>query len=105
MHYFDTGMKIIYEQGVARGTVKLRMLSGTSFSTQHVSASGIKWENQSWKTGCNQALGLLSHTTGREPLAVFQGSTALSGKLRGFSFTLPETVPPNHRVNLSFAAL
>ena len=53
--------------GVAQSQTRLKRLSSSSSSIR------VKWwKKQSWKMICiTQALGLLFHTTGREPLAVF----------------------------------
>ena len=74
MHYFDIGMKVIPEWGWPGSlSNSKRMLNRMFYSKQYFSTCKIKWwKNQSWKMTCvTRGLGLLFHTTGREPMALF----------------------------------
>ena len=72
MLYFDVGMKVVHEWGLARGTVKQQknverdvLLQAIFLYLQDKVVEKPVLENGL----CNS--GLLFHTTGREPLAMF----------------------------------
>ena len=81
MYYFDVGMKVVHEWGVARSTVEQQKNVEWDVLLQaiflHLRDKVV--EKPVLEMACvTQALRLLFHTTGRKPLAVFLRALGLS---------------------------